>query len=128
MPIKIKRVYEPAERGDGLRILVDRLWPRGVKKDAVDLWLKEVAPSDELRNWFHHEQPKWASFSTKYRKELAHNAKAVTVLRKAVKGKTATLLYGARDEAHNQAVVLADFLKKPRTKKAAKKKRLNPAR
>ena len=120
MTIKIKRVYEPAERGDGPRILVDRLWPRGVKKDAVDLWLKEVAPLDELRNWFHHEESKWASFRTKYRRELTHNAEAVATLRKAVKGKTATLLYGARDKTYNQAVVLADFLKRPCTQNVAK--------
>jgi uncharacterized protein YeaO (DUF488 family) len=121
MTIKLNRVYEPAERGDGLRVLVDRLWPRGVKKDAVDLWLKEVAPSNELRNWLHNVEPKWALFRTKFRKELTRNAEAVAALRTAVKGKTATLLYGARDTEHNQAIVIADFLKKPRAKKAAKK-------
>jgi uncharacterized protein YeaO (DUF488 family) len=111
MPLKIKRVYEPAEKSDGLRILVDRLWPRGIRKEAVDLWMKDVAPSDALRNWFHHEEPKWAAFEKKYRKELSANKEAVAELRKAVKGKTATLLYGAKDEEHNQAVVLAEFLK-----------------
>jgi uncharacterized protein YeaO (DUF488 family) len=114
MTVKIKRVYEKPERGDGVRILVDRLWPRGIKKDAIDLWLKDVAPSDALRNWFHHEEPKWVSFRAKYRKELAANKDAVAQLRKAVKGKTATLVYGAKDEEHNQAVVLAEFLKKLR--------------
>jgi DNA-3-methyladenine glycosylase len=112
MTIKIKRVYEPAARGDGVRILVDRLWPRGVKKDAIDLWLKDIAPSNELRNWFHHEEPKWASFRAKYRKELAANKEAVAELRKAAKGKIVTLLYGAKDEEHNQAVVIAEFLKR----------------
>lgn len=111
MTIKIKRVYEPAERGDGLRILVDRLWPRGVKKDAIDLWLKDIAPSNELRNWFHHEEPKWASFKKKYVKELSGNKGAVAELRKAAKGKTVTLLYGAKGTEHNQAVVIAEFLK-----------------
>jgi uncharacterized protein YeaO (DUF488 family) len=123
MPIKIKRVYEPAEKGDGLRILVDRLWPRGIKKDAFDLWLKDVAPSNELRNWFHHEEPKWAQFRARYLKELAQNAEAIVELRKAVKGKTATLLYGAKDETHNQAVVLAAYLKAPRKKAAEPKKK-----
>src|ERR1700744_3773556 len=110
MPIKIKRVYEPAERSDGTRILIDRLWPRGVKKTAIDLWLKDVAPTDELRNWFHHEEPRWRTFRSRYRKELAANKDAVAALRQATKG-TATLLYGAKDELHNQAVVLAEFLK-----------------
>ncbi|HEX7726762.1 MAG TPA: DUF488 domain-containing protein [Rhizomicrobium sp.] len=130
MPIKIKRVYEPAERGDGKRILVDRLWPRGVKKTAIDVWIKDVAPSDALRDWFHHEEPKWRAFRSKYRKELSANKDAVAELRKAAKG-TATLLYGAKDEAHNQAVVLAEYLKgakpvkkakAPRKAKKAKKK------
>lgn len=124
MPIKIKRVYEKPERSDGKRILVDRLWPRGVKKDAIDLWLKDVAPSDVLRNWFHHEERKWSEFRSKYRKELSANRGAVAELRKAAKG-TATLLYGAKDEEHNQAVVLAEYLKRRRTpvkkKKTAKK-------
>lgn len=129
MPIKIKRVYEKPEAGDGKRILVDRLWPRGVKKSAIDVWIKDVAPSDELRNWFHHEVPRWSAFRSKYRKELSQNKQAVAELRKAAKG-NATLVYGAKDETHNQAVVLAQYLKthKPRAaaktkKKTAKKKR-----
>lgn len=112
MTLKIKRVYEKAEKSDGKRILVDRLWPRGIKKEAIDLWLKDVAPSDELRNWFHHEEPKWAAFEKKYVKELSANKDAVAELRAAVKSETATLLYGAKDEEHNQAVVLLEFLKK----------------
>jgi uncharacterized protein YeaO (DUF488 family) len=130
MPIKVMRVYEKGERGDGKRILVDRLWPRGVKKTAIDVWIKDVAPSDALRDWFHHEEPKWRAFRSKYRKELSANKDAVAELRKAAKG-TATLLYGAKDEAHNQAVVLAEYLKgakpvkkakAPRKAKKAKKK------
>jgi uncharacterized protein YeaO (DUF488 family) len=124
MPIKIKRVYERPEPGDGTRILVDRLWPRGVKKNAVDVWLKDVAPTDALRNWFHHEEPKWPQFRSKYRKELSANTDAVAQLRKLAKG-TVTLVYGAKDEAHNQAVVLAEYLKArraPAKKKKAKKK------
>ena len=122
MPIKVKRVYEKADRSDGKRILVDRLWPRGVKKTAIDLWLKEVAPSDDLRNWFHHEEPKWSAFRSKYRKELSANKDAVAELRKAAKG-TATLLYGAKDEKHNQAVVLAEYLKRHKPRAAVKRKK-----
>ncbi|MBS0277449.1 MAG: DUF488 family protein, partial [Proteobacteria bacterium] len=110
MPIKIKRVYEKPEAGDGKRILVDRLWPRGVKKSAIDVWIKDVAPSDELRNWFHHEVPRWSAFRSKYRKELLQNKQAVAALRKAAKGNP-TLVYGANDETPHQAVVLAQSLK-----------------
>jgi len=117
MPIKIKRVYEPASRGDGFRILVDRLWPRGVSKDDIDLWLKDIAPSNALRKWFHHEERNWSEFRTKYRKELRENAEAVGRLRGVAKDKTVTLLYGARDTEHNQAAVLLDFLKKPKSRK-----------
>jgi uncharacterized protein YeaO (DUF488 family) len=130
MPIKIKRVYEPAEASDGTRILIDRLWPRGIKKTAIDLWMKDVAPTDALRNWFHHEEPKWHVFRSKYRKELRANKEAVAALRNAAKG-TATLLYGAKDETHNQAVVLAEFLKTakaPAKKKAKKKKKAETSR
>lgn len=132
MSLKVKRVYEKPARGDGKRILVDRLWPRGVKKNAIDVWIKDVAPSDELRNWYHHEVPRWSAFRSRYRKELSHNKEAVAELRKVAKG-TATLLYGAKDEEHNQAVVLADYLKsrKPRAaakKKAKKKKKKGPAK
>ena len=130
MPIKVKRVYEKPERSDGKRILVDRLWPRGVKKTAIDVWIKDVAPSDALRNWFHHEEPKWSAFRSKYRKELSANKDAVAELRKEAKG-TATLLYGAKDEKHNQAVVLAEYLKthkaRPAKKKAAKKRKAKKA-
>lgn len=122
MPVKVKRVYDPAERGDGVRILVDRLWPRGIAKERVDLWIKDVAPSNALRKWFHHDERKWADFAARYRKELSRNDAAVAGLRAAVKGKTATLLYGAKDETHNQAVVLQAFLKRPSKKKAARKK------
>jgi uncharacterized protein YeaO (DUF488 family) len=119
------------ERSDGKRILVDRLWPRGVKKTAIDVWIKDVAPSDQLRNWFHHEEPKWSAFRSKYRKELSANKDAVAELRKEAKG-TATLLYGAKDEEHNQAVVLAEYLKahNARTvkKKPAKRKKKKKAK
>ena len=122
MPLRIKRVYEKPERKDGKRILVDRLWPRGVKKSAVDLWIRDVAPSDELRNWFHHEVPRWSAFRSRYRKELSRNKDAVAQLRQAAKGNV-TLVYGAKDETHNQAVVLAEYLKTHKPRAAAKKKK-----
>lgn len=130
MTIQLKRAYEPAERGDGVRVLVDRLWPRGVKKAAVDLWLKEVAPSAALRTWFGHKPERFAAFRIQYRGELARNGAAVQELRKAVRGKAATLLYGARDTEHNQAIVLAEYLKTRRRKKAVvtKKKTKKAAR
>lgn len=113
MKVRIRRVYDPPGLGEELRVLVDRLWPRGVAKDKVDLWLKEIAPSNELRKWYGHVPERWPAFRDKYRKELGHNTDAVAQLRKAAKGKNVTLLYGARDRERNQAVVLAEFLSKP---------------
>ena|SRR5689334_23818713 len=111
MSIAIKRVYEPFSKADGYRILVDRLWPRGLKKEDahVDLWLKEVAPSTALRKWFNHEPEKWKSFLSKYKAELKGSAalEELQALRK--QHKTITLLYGAKDEQHNQAVALKQF-------------------
>lgn len=107
---KIKRVYEDAEPEDGFRVLVDRLWPRGVKKDKIDLWLKEVGPSNELRNWFHHEPRKFADFTRKYRAELGKNSAVIELRKLRSEHKVITLLYGARDTESNQAVVLRDFL------------------
>jgi uncharacterized protein YeaO (DUF488 family) len=113
MPFRIKRVYEPAARSDGLRVLVDRLWPRGLKKaDAsLDHWMKEVAPSPQLRSWFGHQPERFTAFSRRYRKELAANP-ALPELRKLGRGKTVTLLYGARDPKVNHAVVLLSALKR----------------
>jgi uncharacterized protein YeaO (DUF488 family) len=113
--IQIKRVYEPASNKDGYRILVDRLWPRGMTKEAarIDLWMKEVAPSDALRKSFSHDVKKWPSFQKKYQNELKKNAALLAELRKMEKEhEIVTLLFGARDEEHNQAVVLANLLKK----------------
>jgi uncharacterized protein YeaO (DUF488 family) len=113
--IHIKRVYEPASNKDGYRILVDRLWPRGMTKEAarIDLWMKEVAPSDALRKSFSHDVKKWPSFQKKYQNELKKNAALLAELRKMEKEhEIVTLLFGARDEEHNQAVVLANLLKK----------------
>ena len=111
MPVKIKRIYEPPAQSDGQRILVDRLWPRGVAKAQarIDLWLKDVAPSADLRRWFGHKPERWAEFQKRYLAELAGNP-ALEELRRLARGKPTTLLYGARDETHNQARVLADRL------------------
>ena len=111
MNIKIKRVYEKPEKGDGFRILVDRLWPRGLTKEkaALDLWLKEIAPSTELRKWFGHDPEKWDDFQKKYRKELKENKEVVSTLKEHLK-EPVSLLYGAKDEEHNEALVLKNYL------------------
>jgi len=111
--IRIKRVYEPAAGGDGMRILVERLWPRGFRKAELemDAWVKEVAPSTELRKWFSHDVQKWADFQERYRRELDANPQAwQPILEEAKKGDV-TLLYSSHDEEHNNAVVLADYLR-----------------
>jgi len=113
--IKIKRIYESAAEEDGFRILVDRLWPRGIKKEKakIDLWLKEVAPSDELRKWFSHEPEKWEEFKKRYAKELAANQPLLKEIRQLEEEKgTVTLLYSARDVEHNNAVALKAVLEK----------------
>lgn len=113
MHILIKRVYEPAAPSDGFRVLVDRLWPRGMSKEKarIDLWLKDIAPSNELRRWFNHEAARWAEFQRRYTEELDAAPDAVRAFREASGGReTVTLLYGARDEEHNQALVLQDYL------------------
>jgi len=110
--INIKRAYEPSEKSDGFRILVDRLWPRGIKKEDAhfDVWLKEIAPSTELRKWFNHETEKWEEFRKKYKAELK-DSEALKELSALLKEhKTITLVYGAKDEQHNQAVALKEFL------------------
>jgi uncharacterized protein YeaO (DUF488 family) len=112
MNIAVKRIYEAPAKSDGARVLVDRLWPRGIKKDdaALDDWVKAVAPSDALRQWFGHEPAKWSEFQRRYDAELKANGEAwQPLLERARKGKL-TLLYGARDEAHNNAVALKAWL------------------
>lgn len=111
MDIQIKRVYEPADPADGCRILVDRLWPRGLTKQQVacDLWLKEIAPTADLRKWFNHDHAKWTEFQQRYCNELSVNPAVKALLDRAAKGRL-TLLYGARDAEYNQAVVLRDYL------------------
>ncbi|TSE07036.1 DUF488 domain-containing protein [Mesorhizobium intechi] len=111
--LMVKRIYEPPAADDGQRVLVDRIWPRGVSKEhaALALWLKEIAPSDELRKWFGHEPARWVEFQKRYRVELDRNEEAVTRLRDLLRHGRATLLYGAHDEAHNNAVALAGYLR-----------------
>ena len=112
MNIKIKRAYEQPTRDDGVRILVDRLWPRGLTKEkaSVDLWLKDIAPSTELRKWFSHDPDKWKSFRGRYETEIRHNHDLIKVLKKKAKEGKITMVYGARDEKHNEALVLKRFL------------------
>jgi uncharacterized protein YeaO (DUF488 family) len=111
MSFQIKRVYEPASPEDGLRVLVDRIWPRGVKKEQAELaaWMKDVAPSSALRTWFGHSPERFAEFARRYRDELADNP-ALAELRKLGQRKRVTLVYSARDEKMNQAVVLKTVL------------------
>jgi uncharacterized protein YeaO (DUF488 family) len=115
--IRVKRVYEPPERGDGKRFLVERLWPRGMKKEALDMdgWLKEVAPSTELRKWFGHDPERWSAFRGRYRRELRdHEREAepngIATLLQAARRGNVTLLYSAKDTEHNGALVLRDYL------------------
>ena len=113
MQIKLKRAYEAPAQEDGLRILVDRLWPRGISKEKakIDLWLKEIAPSTDLRKWFGHDPQRWEEFRRRYHAELAANPEAVGELKKAARDQAAiTLVYGARDETHNDAVALLEYL------------------
>ena len=112
MRVKIKRVYEPPDERDGKRILVDRLWPRGLSKQSakIDLWLKDIAPSTQLRTWFGHDPGKWVDFQKRYRAELREDYEALAILKSEVAQGPVTLLYGAKDEEHNQAVVLQNIL------------------
>ena len=111
--IRIKRVYDEYSKSDGFRILVDRLWPRGLTKQVaqVDLWMKEIAPSTDLRKWFGHDPARFAEFARRYRVELSANKDAVVRMEDLVKAGPVTLLYAAHDEEHNNARVLAEYLK-----------------
>jgi len=122
MTFQIKRVYEPAKPSDGIRVLVDRLWPRGVKKSnaRLDHWMKDVAPSPRLRVWFGHKPDRFVEFGKRYKRELAGNPE-VPELRKLSKGGVVTLLYGARNPEVNHAVVLQSVLCKGTGAKRAKK-------
>lgn len=115
MSLMIKRIYEPATSKDGFRILIDRIWPRGLSKTnaSVDLWLKTLAPSTELRQWFGHDPDKWAQFRQKYFAELDGQTEAINQVRNMAKRRRVTLVYGAKDTWHNNAVALREYLEGP---------------
>jgi len=120
--IRLKRAYEQPSAADGERILVERLWPRGLSKAraAVDLWLKDVAPTAALRKWFGHDPARWAEFQRRYRKELQANKECVDLLRRKGKRGTVTLIYAARDEQHNGALALKAFVERRPPRAAGK--------
>ncbi|MGE5515196.1 MAG: DUF488 domain-containing protein [Bacteroidota bacterium] len=111
--IRLKRIYDPPDEGDGARVLVDRLWPRGVPKETarLTLWMKEIAPSPELREWFRHDPSRFAEFSRRYRTELAANKTAIDRIEDLLKLGPVTLLYAARDSARNHAQVLREYFR-----------------
>jgi uncharacterized protein YeaO (DUF488 family) len=112
--LRLKRAYEPRTRGDGRRVLVDRLWPRGVSKErlAIDEWMKDLAPTAELRRWFAHDPAKWLTFQRRYKRELQEHGDLIDLLaRRALQGRV-TLIFGAKDESHNDAVVLAAVVRR----------------
>lgn len=113
--VRIKRAYEPAQEDDGARILIDRLWPRGIKKEDLELddWTKDLAPSTELRKWFGHDAARWDGFQERYARELATQADALEQLRQRARKGRICLIYGAKDEEHNNAVVVRDLLLHP---------------
>lgn len=119
--LKLKRAYEPASRSDGTRILVERLWPRGVSRQTlrVDAWLKDVGPSTELRQWFGHDPDKWRRFRARYFRELASSPEAWRPLVSAARRGTVTLVYSSHDERHNNAVALKDYLQSRMRKRTA---------
>jgi uncharacterized protein YeaO (DUF488 family) len=119
--LKLKRAYEPASREDGTRFLVERLWPRGVKKTELrlDAWLKDIAPSPELRKWYSHDVTKWSEFQKRYRNELNQHREALNPVLQAASRGTVTLIYAAHDTEHNSAVVLRDYLEKQTAGKRA---------
>lgn len=110
MKIRIKRVYEQPDKHDGRRILVDRLWPRGLTKEkaSVDLWLKDIAPSTALRKWFGHDPDKWEAFKERYLAELKNNSEQIRLLKQELDKGVVTLVHGAKDEEHNEAVVIQE--------------------
>ena len=110
--IRLKRAYEPASKDDGLRILVERLWPRGLSKEkaAIDLWLKEIAPSPELRKWYGHDTSRWDEFRRRYLAEIEVKGEMLSDLKQRIKAGPVTFVYAARDEEHNSALVLKEYL------------------
>lgn len=114
MPIYLKRAYDKPAKSDGQRILVDRLWPRGITKEKarIDLWLKDIAPGNELRKWFNHEPDKWPEFKTRYFKELATQADVLHELAKKARADTVTLIFAAKNAQFNNAVAIKEYLGK----------------
>jgi uncharacterized protein YeaO (DUF488 family) len=112
LKIQLKRAYEPASPEDGVRVLVDRLWPRGLRKSkaAIDKWLKDLAPSTELRRWFGHDPNRWPEFRRRYKAQLAHKTELLGELRALARKRPVTLVFAARDKQHNDAVVLRDVI------------------
>ena len=121
MDVRIKRAYEPAASSDGYRVLIDRLWPRGVSREHADLdeWDQELAPSTELRQWFGHEPRRFEEFRRRYQEELRHKRSRITELRRRARKGTLTLVYSARDAEHNDAVVLAEILRRGLPKRSS---------
>ena len=109
--IRIKRIYEPPAAGDGFRILVDRLWPRGLTKEKakVDLWLKEIAPSNELRKWYGHDPAKWSEFKKRYLKEIEDKSELLDLIAQKIKGGTVTFLFSSQEQKLNNAAALKEF-------------------
>ena len=128
--ITLKRVYDPASPEDGIRILVDRLWPRGIKKETFefDSWFKDVAPSDALRRWFGHNPKKWRAFCERYFAELDSNPRAWEPIVKAARRGRVTLLYSSRDTVHNNAVALRDYLQLKTRQRARLRRPTSPRR
>jgi uncharacterized protein YeaO (DUF488 family) len=110
--VQLKRAYAAPSPEDGIRVLVDRLWPRGLRKSeaVIDRWVKDLAPSTELRRWFGHDPSRWVKFRRRYKAELAHKAELLSELRAIARTNKLTLVFAARDELHNEAVVLRDVL------------------
>lgn len=128
--VQLKRAYDEPSPEDGQRILVERLWPRGLTKEraAVDLWLKDVAPSPELRKWFAHDPAKWQQFERRYWAELRQHEDAVELLRQRIKAGPVTLVYAARDEEHNGALALKEFLDRRSPRRGGGRARTAPRR
>mgnify|MGYP003394079655 CR=1 FL=1 len=128
--IFVKRVYEPATASDGFRMLVDRLWPRGLLKEAakLDLWLPDLGPSTALRQWFNHDPARWAEFQRRYHAELRKKTALLATITKQAKTRPVTLLYSAKDEQHNQAVALRSLLKRPRSQNPITRTPVTPSR
>jgi uncharacterized protein YeaO (DUF488 family) len=114
MAVEFKRVYEEPSTSDGTRILVDRLWPRGLTKEKakIDVWLKDIAPTTELRKWFNHEPNKWPEFQKRYWTEISNNTDILSTLKRYLANGKVTIVYGAKDEEHNDAVVIKQYLNK----------------